>query len=115
MKIGERLEQLRRESNLGQDVVAEKLEVSKSLISHWENDKREPSYEMLDKLAKLYNTTVSSIFDNGYTGNSEFLNDIILAMKKNGSLNEEGYASCDESSKQMLLAALDNHIKKLIK
>lgn len=113
MKIGKKLEILRKEANLDQETVADKLEVSRALIGHWERDRREPSYDMLDELAKLYNTTVSEIFSSEDNNNYGFLNNIIIAMKNEGKLTKSGYEDCDDIVKQMLILALNNHIKSM--
>jgi transcriptional regulator with XRE-family HTH domain len=127
MNIGRKLEALRSNVGLQQDDVAKKLNVSKATVSNWERDKREPAYEMLDKLAELYKTTVSEIFSINNTvciapdvikdvDNTELLNSTIINMSRNNDLNEtDGFSNASESAKQILIGLLDLHIKKLIK
>ncbi len=49
-----RLKELRVNKHLRQEQVAEIIGVTKSTISAYENDLRQPSFEMLLKLANLY-------------------------------------------------------------
>ena len=56
--ISSKLRSLRIEKNLKQAQVAEKVGVNKSAISAYENDLRQPSYDVLVKLAKLYKVSV---------------------------------------------------------
>lgn len=55
--FGYRLKNLRIQCRMTQAQVAERLRVSKSVISAYENDNRLPSYDILIKLARIYNVT----------------------------------------------------------
>ena len=57
-KFALRLKELRQERGIGQIELAKKLEVSKGIISLWENGLREPSMYSLIKLAKFFNVTI---------------------------------------------------------
>ena len=52
--FGERIRRLREGRKLKQAQVAEILRVNRKAISHYENNLREPSFEMLVKMAELY-------------------------------------------------------------
>lgn len=52
--FAERLKQLRKEFKLGQNELANKLELSNASISYWENAKQEPTASALFKLAKFF-------------------------------------------------------------
>lgn len=56
-EFGTRLKQLRKEHGLTQLQVAERLWVSKALISAYESGSRYPSYDVLIKLATFYGVT----------------------------------------------------------
>ncbi len=45
MELGNRLKELRKNNNINQDELAEKLFVSRQTISNWENDKSYLSYK----------------------------------------------------------------------
>lgn len=49
-----RIIEARKENNLSQRDVAEKLKISKSTIASYESGRTEPDLETLGKLAKLY-------------------------------------------------------------
>lgn len=53
-----RLKELRQEKGIGQIELAKNLEVSKGIISLWENGQREPNMYSLIKLAKFFNVTI---------------------------------------------------------
>lgn len=57
-KFYERLSYLREEKNLTRKQLADKLGVSVRLISYWENNKRECDFDMLIKIAFLFNTSI---------------------------------------------------------
>lgn len=54
----ERLKYLRKEKGIGQTELAELCEVSKGIISLWENGLREPTMGNLIKLAKIFDVSV---------------------------------------------------------
>lgn len=55
--FGVRLKELRRERGLTQGQVAERIGVTASIISAYENELRQPSYEVLLKLVRLYDVS----------------------------------------------------------
>ncbi len=57
-KFALRLKELRQERGIGQIELAKKLEVSKGIISLWENGLREPNMYSLIKLAKFFCVTI---------------------------------------------------------
>lgn len=57
-KFSLRLKELRQERGIGQIELAKKLEVSKGIISLWENGLREPNMYSLIKLAKFFCVTI---------------------------------------------------------
>ena len=54
----ERLKELRIEKALGQVELAKELNVSKGIISLWENGLREPKLSNLISLAKFFEVTI---------------------------------------------------------
>lgn len=61
MMIGERLLLLRKEKNLSQEEVAEKLNVTRQTISKWETDASTPDLDKLAPLCKLYGITADEL------------------------------------------------------
>jgi len=56
--FGIRIKHLRQGSNLTQVQVAERLHISKAMVSSYETNIRLPSYDVLIKIATLYGVTV---------------------------------------------------------
>ena len=56
--FGEKLRYLRQEKNIGQIQLAKDLDVGKSTISLWEQDKCEPTLSKLITMAKYFNVTI---------------------------------------------------------
>lgn len=55
--IGERLKLLRKEKGFEAQFIAKQLNVSKSTYSYYENDKSDPSFETLKKLADIFDVS----------------------------------------------------------
>lgn len=56
--FGERLKELRKEAELGQIALAEKLGVGKSVISLWELNKCEPTLSNLVAIASFFDVSL---------------------------------------------------------
>ena len=52
--FGESLKELRLDQNIGQNLLAQKLGLSNSSISYWENGKQEPCATAIFKLAQYF-------------------------------------------------------------
>lgn len=55
--FGERLKYLRNEKGIGQNALAEQLQLSNASISYWETGKQTPSAEALFKIAIYFNVS----------------------------------------------------------
>lgn len=56
--FGERLKNLRFERKVGQIELAKAIDVSKGIISLWENNLREPKLNNLISLASFFNVSI---------------------------------------------------------
>lgn len=54
-EMGEKIKYLRKEAGIGQNQLAEYLEVSNASISYWETGKQLPSAEAIFKLSIFFN------------------------------------------------------------
>ncbi len=54
--------QLRKEKKLTQEQIAERLGVSKSTVSMYENGCRVPPYEMMERISRLFNVDMNRLF-----------------------------------------------------
>ena len=59
--LGEKIKRLRNSQNMTQTELAERLNITKSTVSSYENDSRLPSYDVLIKMAQLFNVTIDSL------------------------------------------------------
>ena len=57
------LKQIRKERNLNQLKVAMDLNISREALSHYENGKREPSLDMLNKMSQYYNVSIDYLIN----------------------------------------------------
>lgn len=62
--LGNRIKELRTEYNLTQAELAAKVGVSKATITAYESDLRQPSYEVLIKLANIFKVSIDSLILN---------------------------------------------------
>lgn len=56
--FGERLKALRQEKGLGQVALAKQLDVGKSIISLWEQNKCEPTLSKLISIAEFFGVSI---------------------------------------------------------
>ena len=64
MKLNKNIEQLRKKYNLTQEVLAEKLNVTRQTISNWEQGITYPNPEQLLTLSKTFNISVDELLAN---------------------------------------------------
>ena len=68
--IGDNIKQLRIEHNMTQEQLAKALDTTKSTISKYELDKRQPRYETVERMAAIFRTSTGRILNKG--GNMKF-------------------------------------------
>ena len=64
MEFNENLQKLRKEQNLTQEELAEKLFVSRTAISKWESGRGYPSIDSLKVIAKYFHITIDELIGN---------------------------------------------------
>lgn len=72
-KFGERLRQLRTEHELSQMELAKQLKTSKSSVNMYERCEREPSLEMLEKIADFFNVDLDYLLGKSDCSNKHAL------------------------------------------
>ena len=65
--IGNKLRELRKSINLTQEDLSEKLAISRSSLSLYETDKREPDGETLLKIADYFDISLDYLFGKNHT------------------------------------------------
>lgn len=61
-KVGHRIKELRKELELSQEALALKAEVDRTYVTDVENGRRNVSLEILERLIKALNVSVSEFF-----------------------------------------------------
>jgi len=57
------LRNIRKEKKLSQLKVAMDLHISREALSHYENGKREPSLDMLNKMSEYFNVSIDYLIN----------------------------------------------------
>lgn len=63
MTLGEKIVKLRKEYNYSQELLAERLDVSRQTVSKWELDQAKPDLENIKNISNLFNTTYDYLID----------------------------------------------------
>lgn len=63
MTLNAQLKEFRKQQNLTQKEVAEKLYITRQAVSNWETGKTSPDLETLYKLAELYHVPIETFFE----------------------------------------------------
>ena len=65
MKFCDKLPKLRKENNLSQELLADKLGVSRQAVSKWESGSSYPDMEKMIDMCKILNCTLEDLLDDG--------------------------------------------------
>lgn len=68
-KMGIKIKELRETAGMTQSELAEKIGVSKSVVSAYENGLRNPSHKVLELIADTFGVSLLSFFERGYWSN----------------------------------------------
>ena len=77
--IGNRIGRLRRQANMTQEALAEKLGISSQAVSKWENDLSYPDISLLAELSRILGTTADELL----TGNCNEVRVVPAGQRKN--------------------------------
>ena len=72
MLTGQRIADLRTKSGITQEQLAEKLYVSREMVSKWERDISQPDYSMVEKIAEILSVSSDKIMSR----NDAILNEL---------------------------------------
>ena len=99
--FGRKLRKLRKDNNLTQKQLADKLEITKATVSAYETNAKYPSIEVLIKISNIFN--VSSDYLLGLSEKTEF---------QNSNLTDEQNIIIEEIIKQFIYLNNQNINKK---
>ena len=85
MEIGKKLKEARLNKGLTQEVIAEKLNVSRQTISNWENEKSYPDIISVIELSNLYSISLDDLL-KGDDEMMEHLQESTNVVKSNQKL-----------------------------
>ncbi len=71
-KIGKFISKLRKEKNMTQQELADKLGVTDRAISHWENGRRLPDYSLLKDLCDVLSISINELFSGEKISNENY-------------------------------------------
>lgn len=64
MKIGDKILELRKNTKMSQEKLAEKLDVTRQTISNWELGQTLPDIEQTKEISKIFNITLDELIDH---------------------------------------------------
>lgn len=70
--IGKFIAQLRKEKNMTQQELADKLGVTDRAVSHWENGRRLPDYSLLKDLCDVLSISINELFSGEKISNENY-------------------------------------------
>jgi transcriptional regulator with XRE-family HTH domain len=65
MNIGSRISNLREQRQITQGELARIIGVTRAALSHYENDRRQPAYDTLRKIAQFFSVSVEYVMEGG--------------------------------------------------
>ena len=90
MEFSERLKNLRKQAQLTQVDVAEKLGISQPAYASWESGVKKPTQENLVKIAQILNVSVDYLVGNSDNTEDELDNiELLFRMNSKGLTEEE--------------------------
>ena len=72
-KIGKFIAESRKEKNMTQQELADKLGVTDRAVSHWENGRRLPDYSLLKDLCNILQISVNELFAGEKISNKDYM------------------------------------------
>ena len=101
MKFGENLKIIRKRKNMSQEVLAEKMNVSRQAVSKWENSESYPEINNILELCKIFNCKINDLVHTDMSDIGSLDKNIVMDVVK---LNEK---------KQKQLKGLSNVISMI--
>ena len=76
MKFCDKLSKIRKDNNLSQEQLADKMNVSRQAVSKWESGVSYPDMDKILNMCKILNCNLEDLLDDGVIGNSKVNNKI---------------------------------------
>ncbi len=108
----ENLKYIRKNNNLTLKQLSEKLDIAESTLSMYENGKREPDFQTLNKLADFFGVTIDFLLDRNNLNTNKIptnkSNTITLIARNGGKTEYE----VPEENMELIQQMLDKLSKK---
>ena len=101
--VGKFISELRKENNMTQQELADKLCVTDRAVSHWENGRRLPDISLLKIMSELFNVSITEIL-NGHRMNIKELENQKELIDK--LIDYENYKESEYKTKQAKIIPL---------
>lgn len=108
-KVGRNIALLRKENNLTQMELADKLNISFQAVSSWERGETMPDISKLPELSTLLNSSIDDILGN--KRKSEILEDIIDGRKIASGISNEDFTSIAPLLKPTQIEEVSNNVE----
>lgn len=95
MLTGQKIAELRMKAGITQEKIAEKLYVTREMVSKWERDISQPDYSMIEKIAKILSVSPDEI------------------MSRNDAILNELYSFLSDTDSNDLLKDLNDFLSTL--
>lgn len=59
--VGSHVQKLRKQQDLSQDALAEKLNVTRQAVSQWERSNTQPDFNMLKRIAEVFGADIHQV------------------------------------------------------
>ena len=105
MTLGERIKEARKNKGLTQEELAIKCDLSKNGLWNYENNKREPSIEMLNKIAKILRVPLESLVLDNFIPNDKLINLVDLNLQ--GITPSDELLKVKEENKEFEMAVFE--------
>ena len=124
MSLGEKIRQCRRQANLSQEKLAEKLHVHSNTIRKWEKGTSSPNANEIQMLAEILNTSMSYLYSesssSSFVKNSAYqdkteIQDSIPTMAYWGSLVDNAEKTAESGKNLSLVVDLVNAALNILK
>ena len=88
MKFSDNLRNLRLQRGLTQMELAEGLKTSQSSITSWEQERREPDFRTIQRIADYFNVPLSSLLPSDDSNDNEYAQRVASSLNGNVKLRE---------------------------
>lgn len=116
MKFGTQLRNFRKANGWTQSELAAKLGMQKTAISKYESDENEPSFETINKLAVIFQVSVSELLGEEVKDTQEnkeaFVIELLNLLVKQGKIKDVNNIS--KETMDMIINAIKMEAQKII-